>query len=167
MKCDLCERESNVEIVYNENGKWITRHLCNTCFSKEMGRLMSGIHELFTSGFRKTAGSKPEKSCPHCGTTMEHLTLHGAGCLGCYKSFEKELTHAYRTSNGSSEYLGKAPLFYEGVRQLYILIKEKESEIKIHVNQDEYEDAARLRDEIQNLKTRLKQMRAGSNAELD
>lgn len=161
MKCDLCERDANVEIVYNEDGKWVTRHLCHQCFAKEMGKAIEGIQDWISSAFKKTGASKVQKKCPHCGTTMKQVAMTGVGCLNCYQVFESELAHVYQTSTGSADYLGKAPLRFEGIRELRILIREKESEIKIKVDQDDFEDAARLRDEIQNLKTRLEQLEAG------
>jgi protein arginine kinase activator len=87
-------------------------------------------------------------SCSVCGMTYEEFKNKGQlGCENCYTAF-KQLDTIIKNMHGSNKHMGKIP--NRGQKDLIVKrelenLKKKLSEaIKI----EEYEDAARIRDEI-------------------
>lgn len=98
-------------------------------------------------------------TCPDCGMDYSEFKKIGKlGCSGCYTAFRDPISAALKNIHGSDEYRGKIP---KGMGEKFadLLIKRELSDsrksLKKAIEQEEYEEAARLRDAITDLKARL------------
>ncbi|NDC80795.1 MAG: excinuclease ABC subunit B [Verrucomicrobia bacterium] len=87
-------------------------------------------------------------ACPACGYTLETLQKTGRlGCGVCYENFFSALQAALVESQRDVVHRGKRPARKKATRQ------ELEKEMQFHVERENYEEAARLRDRIRRMKS--------------
>ena len=99
------------------------------------------------------------ESCPQCGQTYKDFKATGKlGCASCYQTFRDNIATALKNIHGTNEYQGKIPKG-QGSRYEKMLLKrelaENKSLLKEAVEREEFEEAARLRDGISDIKRRL------------
>ena len=86
-------------------------------------------------------------ACPACGYTLETLQKTGRlGCGLCYEKFSAPLQAALLESQRDVVHRGKRPARKKATRE------ELEKEMQFHVERENYEEAARLRDRIRRMK---------------
>ena len=94
--------------------------------------------------------------CPKCGTTAAHFgENHRFGCPECYKIFVRELHDILQKIQPASVHRGRIPA---GKAQLAVLeeaIAHARNNMGRAIKNEDYEEAARLRDEIRRLNTML------------
>lgn len=167
MLCDMCRKnDASVHIVKIINGKKQELNLCEACARKsnEIGisdtmnfgspfsfqNILSGLVDYLNQSPQGTRLA--EAACPKCGTTYTEFKQSGfLGCDDCYRYFYSALEPVIRRVQGNIGHIGKVPLKSE--RELVEkkrLIKLKE-ELQKAVLMEEYEKAARLRDEIREI----------------
>ena len=162
MKCHLCESEATVHLTEVINGQMMELHLCEE-HSKAKGAdftqpfssadLFSGLTDILSplDVLQKTAGL----TCSNCGMSYADFSKKGRlGCEKCYESFKKVLIPLIKRVQRSGAHLGKRPLLPRDEKgknrtRLYKLQKQL---IKA-VEDESYEEAARLRDEIKKLES--------------
>jgi protein arginine kinase activator len=93
-----------------------------------------------------------EISCPNCGLTYEEFRkTSNLGCSHCYRAFRRNLNFVIKNVQGSTAHKGK----YPKINGKLLFSKKKILELKKllakSVEEEEYEQAARLRDEIRGL----------------
>jgi len=103
--------------------------------------------------------SQSDFVCEKCGQNYSKFKATGKlGCSNCYNVFRTNIVHALKNIHGTTEYLGKIPKG-QGEKYTDILIKRQISANRILLKQalekEEYEEAAKLRDDINYLKTKL------------
>lgn len=102
--------------------------------------------------------SEQISACPKCGMTFQQFRKIGRfGCSECYKTFRSNITPILRkVHSGNTVHAGKIPKRIGGNlhvrRQIDMLKKELESLI----HQEEFENAAHVRDQIRSLEHSLK-----------
>jgi protein arginine kinase activator len=143
------------------NGETKNMYLCTDCaegkeFGISFGTLLQGFLESFfgqQAGFsyekKDDAPETPAVRCSSCGLTYEDFKKTGKlGCAGCYGAFKEELGAIIKNIQGSNVHAGKYPKRGgEGIvkkREIDVL-KER---LKRAVEAEEYEEAAKIRDEI-------------------
>lgn len=99
-----------------------------------------------------------EQTCPTCGMTESTLRRTGrAGCPDCYHTFEELLNPYIRKVHGADSHLGARPQAEAEKPQAEAAkpaedrtqaLREKQ---RLAIRQENYEEAARLRDEIKRL----------------
>jgi len=160
MICQVCgEREATFHFKEMINGEVEELHLCEIC-AKEKGldetffmpsfslsNLMAGLTEL-----EIPLSEEISVSCPHCGLSYEDIKRKGKiGCALCYQALREYLTPLLERIQGKVRHSGKVPrkgkVEDQGERRIYELRKELEKLVK----KEEYERAAKLRDEIRRL----------------
>ena len=101
-------------------------------------------------------GLEPEKGdkikCPACGFTYGDFKKVGRlGCGECYEAFKKQLTPLLKRIHSADRHVGKVPLTVgktiKDTRNLQELRMKMEKAIQF----EEFEEAARLRDQIKEL----------------
>lgn len=181
MLCEKChKREAKVyytEIIHGEKKE---QYLCEECaaqctsFQMDHTGIDSGLGSLLSSILSNYYGEKvkePEKkqqsaACPSCGMTYEEILKEGKlGCADCYRSFREIIERTLRQIQGADTHIGKTP--YREDRQENELPEERlekkeetvderieKMTLSLHqaVEQEEFEMAAKLRDEIRELK---------------
>lgn len=171
MLCEKCKKRT-ATVFYNENinGKTRAYSLCAECAAKmrEMGELQdvtsmvgsfadpfSELHDQLFSGFfgiPTPHGITTEKKCPVCGTTYSDIANSGkVGCPTCYEAFESELAHLIQSVHGTTTHTGCVPSRHRAKKERHEKLCALRQELEKAVSAEEYERAAKLRDEIRAL----------------
>lgn len=159
MKCERCGNEA--DFLYNENinGKKSSMALCYDCALKAglvaggegFSHPAFGAADLFGTLFGKKQES-PAKSCPTCGMRFAELRAEGkVGCPDCYKTFGAELATTIRQMHGNTKHIGRAPATSREAAEKVARVSELRAALKSAVEAENFEEAARLRDEIRAL----------------
>ncbi|MDA1161250.1 MAG: UvrB/UvrC motif-containing protein [Planctomycetota bacterium] len=111
-------------------------------------------------GHQPEVSGMDDRVCPNCGITFREFRSQGRlGCPHDYVAFETDLIPLIENIHGETQHCGKLPRRApDSSRRQHQLIRLR-SELKLAVEEEDYETAARLRDEIQEVETQLK----GSN----
>lgn len=179
MKCDFCDQEATVHELTRKNGVKLERHLCERCARDQGIPVQSNtpIEEILkhfvvaAPPAQGAAGPARPKSapgtpvCPSCGLSFTDFKQSGTlGCAGCYRAFESQLgVIAERFHEGGCLHVGKtlkrgapapparqagaAPGSDDRVQRIQTLRRQLEEAIK----GEQYERAARLRDDLKRL----------------
>jgi protein arginine kinase activator len=157
VNCQRCKKTNATvhltDIVKNEKRE---RHLCDQCAEQEgiTIKTHTPINQLLTSFVLQQAGAQELAglTCEQCGTTF--LEFRNSGLLGCpndYDAFEKALLPLLERAHGegATHHVGKVPKGRTDEtdhrqREKMRLRRELDQAIK----REDYEAAARLRDEI-------------------
>lgn len=159
-KCDNCKNIATVHLTEIKNGKKLEKHLCEQCAAQQEGipvKSHQPINELLTNFVLAQHGAAKEAAtghaCEHCGIAFAEFKQGGLlGCEHDYTQFEKELTPLLqRAHEGATHHLGKVPVRRGGSgvpmkRQADLARLRKE--LQRAVEGEDYEKAARLRDQI-------------------
>jgi protein arginine kinase activator len=102
--------------------------------------------------------------CPNCGLSFRDFRRQGRlGCPHDYVAFEDELLPLLENIHGERQHVGKFPKRApDASKKQYELIRLR-NELKVAVDDEEYEAAARLRDQIQELKSGKESAESGSS----
>lgn len=93
-----------------------------------------------------------ERKCPTCGMTESELRRTGrAGCPDCYHAFEDILAPYIRQVHGADTHLGSAPQGAAQQPETPRPVESLKAKLQEAVQNENYEEAARLRDEIRRL----------------
>lgn len=160
MKCEKCHvNEATVFLTQTSNGETVEMHLCDTCAKDNEAALFdNGISfQQFLSGLLEDNKSPQIKShtltCDQCGMTLDAFKKNSlVGCAGCYKSFETYLRPIIKRLQSSTVHTGKKPGHIDETIKFQEKINRLESELKIALMQENYEQAAVLRDRIRDLR---------------
>jgi protein arginine kinase activator len=156
--CNNCNKPKTVHVTEIKNGKKIEKHLCKDCplVNEGMaGKIHQPINELLSNFVLAHSGATKQqsKTCGACG--MAWSKFKQTGLLGCehdYSLFEEELTPLLkRAHEGATHHIGKVPARrgVEGaVRTKRVSINRLRKDLARAVESEDYETAARLRDEI-------------------
>ena len=166
MLCQHCQKnEATTHIKTNINGKIAEYRLCSEC-AQELG--YGGMFPDFTADFGGMLGSflsaaLPARSgaarCPECGSTMNDIKKIGkVGCANCYDLFFSELMPTIRSIHGNTEHIGKHPVIeytenhedQKPTDEKRDKIESLRAELKQAIEDENFERAAQLRDEIKN-----------------
>jgi protein arginine kinase activator len=175
MLCDRCQKR-DAKILYTEiiNGVKKEQHLCEECatdytsFQMEkpilnseltLGDLLSTLLDNYTATDKmRYDGIKPVITCSGCGTSYEEFKQKGRfGCSDCYKSFASQLGKTFRSIQGAEFHTGKRPKGYvtaasDKATKDFTEAQKLSLKLQEAIEKEEFEDAARLRDLIKQLK---------------
>jgi len=156
MQCEKCQCEkATVFLTQIINGKMHKIDLCEKC-AKEMGVTNASTFSLAdllikTEAERQTKSSRENMACPSCGFTQEDLSKTGrVGCGKCYEVFRDVLGEALKDMQRSSQHTGKIPGRY--LRHDSPDHGEIEKALNLAIEQENYEEAAALRDQLKRFK---------------
>jgi protein arginine kinase activator len=160
MKCDNCKNLATVHLTEIKNGKRIEKHLCEQCASQSEG-LMSKTHmpinELLTNFVMAHSGMQSKQQegliCEQCGISWSEFRQTGLlGCEHDYPAFEKEMTPLLqRAHEGTAHHVGKVPTRRGGTGvpvKRSLDVSKLRKELAKAVESEDYERAAKLRDQI-------------------
>lgn len=161
MQCERCQkRPANVHITQIINGKKHETHLCPEC-AQEMkitfGTPQFPVQNLtnllgFLTQQDKIDKYSSEKNCPNCGTTYRKISESGyLGCSECYHHFASQLEPVLRKIHGSNRHKGKIPKRMGDSYAIKREIEELKKTLRMHVENERYEEAASIRDKIKEL----------------
>ena len=182
MLCEKCgKEEATVPVIKIVGGEFTMMHLCNKCAEKITGEMKKEMESLFPSFpdlFSKIFSDFPsfhtefftsfeekvrppeveEIKCSQCGLSYNDFRkTFQLGCGQCYETFKESLEPMLRRIHGSIIHKGKVPSKVSvKVATPKDEIKELKKKLQEAIKQEEYEEAAHLRDEIRALETRQK-----------
>lgn len=175
MKCDVCENEASVFLTQIINGQMTTVNLCETC-SKAKGVTEEtgfGLAEAFLTPSQRVDTDTMEVVCNACGFTASQLKKIGRmGCPECYSAFSEGLDGLLRNMHKGTRHIGKRPNRMidpapKPVSRARSTVQEApppaaptpppldvaklREDLDLAVREERYEDAARLKAEIERL----------------
>ncbi len=171
MLCTNCKKnQATVYLSQNINGKKSEQALCPACYEKlkasrdymDFGDLLGS---LFTPKSHNALRGSTVKACTLCGSTWRDLRESGkVGCAKCYDVFRDELESTVQSIHGRAAHVGRHPAdrltASDTVDAKEEKKEEKEEKKKLSalkremdqaVRDQNFEEAARLRDEIREL----------------
>lgn len=153
MLCDRCHgREAVVHVTQIINGHRTERHLCRECAAKEnlMNDSMGFFgHDLFRSSFDSFFNDGFMNSLFRPART----TIESLSCPECYEAFREKLRPAFQHMQGAHRYSGDAPKPADEKKapEESPELKELREKLSKLVADENYEEAAKVRDEIHKL----------------
>jgi protein arginine kinase activator len=154
VKCSLCQEVATVHLSQVIHGKVTKVHLCESCAQK------GGASDPSIFQLAEALAAPPVEAkvvCPQCGFTDQDFRKKGRlGCPACWQVFGDSLQLLLTKVQFKPVHVGRLPAGFlplERWRQRLVAARTEMSEA---VAQEDYEAAARLRDEISELETRLK-----------
>ncbi|NLY42694.1 MAG: hypothetical protein GX066_01725 [Clostridiaceae bacterium] len=177
MLCQKCQqRLANVHVTRIINNEKIEMHLCEKCARENENIMYNNMYNNpfdFTSPFSINnfisafLGSKTGHEakfrnntnvsfCRVCGTTYDQFARSGQlGCANCYNVFQNELEPVFKRIHGNTYHRGKMPHRTGGEIKAKREINRLKSLLDEAIKKEEYEKAAKLRDQINDLKAYL------------
>jgi protein arginine kinase activator len=154
MNCQRCKNEASVHLTERVNGKRRELHLCAAC-AKKVGlslpevppnlALDSVVQSLILTHVGELVGELAELTCPECG--MKFMEFRAGGRLGCpqdYRIFGAGLLPMIQRAHGATRHVGKSARHRPGAAKRLRL----RSRLREAIAQEDYEEAARLRDQL-------------------
>jgi protein arginine kinase activator len=90
--------------------------------------------------------------CPRCGFTQADFKKSGRlGCPECYRTFAEGLAGLLKTMHKGTRHIGKAPEALRATRENADRLKTLQAKLARAIKDENYEQAAQLRDEIKQL----------------
>ncbi len=163
MKCQLCGKAATVHLTEIINEKMSELHLCEDC-AKDKGiaglgqpfGLQDLLAGLVDFGSPVPADKKNALKCSNCKMSYENFRKSGRlGCSQCYEVFKESLTPLLKKVHGSLQHIGKGPSIdgdgFDAKKQL----QELHLKLQHVIHSEEFEQAAKLRDEIKKLEKEI------------
>jgi protein arginine kinase activator len=154
LKCDLCTKPATVHLTQIVDGKASKLDLCEAC-AQAKGVTDPGGFSLgdLLQKAALTPGPAAGLRCEQCGATAGDFKKHGRfGCAHCYDTFAVLLAPMLENMHKGVTHTGKVPQKALARKSLYDHLTRLESELGDAIKSERYEDAARYRDEIQQVK---------------
>src|SRR5215831_12522892 len=161
MICQQCEKPATFHITELTNGQPQELHLCETCAKTYLtqGDAGSGTvaptlanvlaKQLQIGKAAEELAKLDQRACPVCGITFYEFRNQGRlGCPHDYVCFEKELEPLIANIHGETVHKGKKPKRGAGGTQQRTELIRMRREMKEAIEQENYERAKELRDEI-------------------
>jgi len=154
MICQRCKNEASVHLTERKGGKRQELHLCMAC-AKKAGlalpesppnlALDAVVQSLIVANVGELVGELAELACPDCG--IKFMEFRAQGRLGCpqdYRVFGRGLLPLIQRVHGATRHVGKGARKRPGAIQRLRL----RSQLREAIARENYEEAARLRDQL-------------------
>lgn len=139
-KVDLCEDCAKQKGVNDPTGFSLADLLLGLGASQEMEQRIGGA----------------DLKCPACGFTHADFKKAGRlGCAQCYSTFAEGLEGMLKTMHKGIQHIGKAPQSRRLAKDLNDRLATLQKKLKQAVEEENFEQAAALRDEIKQAKDKL------------
>ncbi|WNQ11708.1 UvrB/UvrC motif-containing protein [Paenibacillus aurantius] len=174
MNCQECgKRPATLHFTKIVNGEKTEFHICEAC-AREKGELIPGtpngfsIHNLlsgllhFDPANPVNTGAKPPSPslrCEECGLTYSQFSKLGRfGCSSCYNYFADRMDPLFKRVHGSTSHTGKVPKRAGGRIQFRRDIENLRKDMADYIEKEEFERAAKVRDQIRELEKKVSEM---------
>ena len=169
MMCEDCGvRPAKFHLMTIINGDRIERNLCPECMAKHQKQLpgidfsnLAGILNSILEGRDAAEQARQEAeyaacTCEQCGMTYAEFQKGGMlGCAKCYRAFKVPLTALLQRVHGNTQHAGRVPAGVHSGVSIRMNIDRLKQKLQRAVADEEYEQAARLRDAIRALTIQL------------
>ncbi|MEQ9407868.1 MAG: UvrB/UvrC motif-containing protein [Fuerstiella sp.] len=162
-KCRRCSKPATLHITEIHDGQAVALHLCETCAREYLedasedsahnpaAELAAKLEALVAED-----PEAPPLKCGNCNITFNEFREHGRlGCPSCYDEFRQELMPLLENIHEEATHVGKRPLRSPGLTEeqsqlIHLRAKQREA-----IEHEDYEAAARLRDQIAEIESSL------------
>ena len=173
MKCENCGRnQANVKYTQIINGEKKQMFLCEECSQKlGIGNMQINMPIDFSSflgdffdemegaTFIPTLRSPNELKCRKCGLSFDEFMHTGKfGCSNCYEEFETRIDPIIKNIQGSNRHIGRIGKITKEDEEIDKEVIQENNELedlkeklKLAIQEERYEDAAKFRDEIKEI----------------
>lgn len=162
--CDACgERPAEIRVTEVARGRIEERMLCSVCASQlgvdttqsqadfSVSKLVAGMGE----GAQGSGTPAGDVSCPSCGLTYaEYRDTGKLGCAACYDTFARDLAVLIRRLHGALRHTGRSPGERTAEQAIQLELAALRNRLAEAVGKEAYEEAAKIRDRIRELKLR-------------
>jgi len=163
MQCQICnKRTATIHLTEITDGVRSEMHICETCAADQgiasqsqmsINELLSNLLAAQPADEEIFGASEQEAVCPTCGFTLARLRKEGMlGCPNDYEVFEKTLLPLIeRAHAGGNRHCGKVPSKTPRQTRRLVELSNLRRQLDVAVRDEDYERAAKLRDEIKQL----------------
>lgn len=160
--CEICGKNpATLHFTSVVNGEKTEMHICASCaVEHHLGFAQAFDIGQLLSGFMQEAAAAPSQSarggaCPSCGMTYMQFRQGGLlGCADCYKTFSGHLEPLLNRIHGRARHVGKIPARAGGEMKFKREIERLNEQMRRAIDQERFEEAAKLRDQIRELQAR-------------
>ncbi|MCA9413936.1 MAG: UvrB/UvrC motif-containing protein [Candidatus Omnitrophica bacterium] len=169
-KCDTCNKPAKIHVTQIQDGQVMDVSLCPECAQKygfmapvaemsvPLNEIIAGVHTGEEAAPISPPSTNESKTCANCGQTFRGFRDSGRlGCPECYDTFQEELEPLLRKVQMGMVHHGKTQIPRKVETNLIPLIHQKREELRQAVAEENFEVAARLRDEVRQLERELNQ----------
>jgi protein arginine kinase activator len=163
MICQICNKKAaTIHLTEIIDGIRSEMHLCEHCAAEQgiASKSQISINELLSNllSMQPTEGelffdSDHDLQCSYCGFTLDQFRKQGVlGCPNDYEIFERALLPLIeRAHNGKTNHCGKIPAKTPKDTRKQMEISNLRRQLETAVKNEDYERAAKLRDELNQL----------------
>jgi protein arginine kinase activator len=151
LKCDLCSKPATVHLTQILDNKVHKVYLCEACAQEKGVTDPSGLSlaDLLLKASLNTDAASGGIRCEQCGFSPADFKKQGRfGCPACYGAFKGILDPMLDGMHKGTVHSGKVPHKAMERKTLYDRLTKLEGDLTEAIKAERYEDAARCRDEI-------------------
>lgn len=171
-KCDRCAKPAVYHITELRDGEAQALHFCEQCAKQHLSH-PEAAEGPEGGGFEGSSGEEQDKFeevdqqvCPNCGISFKEFRSQGRlGCPHDYIAFQDELLPLLENIHGETQHIGKTPKRAPHASQKQYRLIKLRNRLRSAIDEEMYEEAARLRDEIQTAESELSGKASSSPAE--
>ena len=166
MLCCICkEKEAKVHLTQIVGDKMQKVDLCEECAKNKGVNDPTGFSLadllLGLGASQEMEQSSAEIKCSHCGFTQADFKKAGRlGCSECYVTFKDGLEGLLKTMHKATRHVGKVPQSFQQTRDLSDKLKSLQKKLDKAVAEEDYEQAALVRDEMKMTREKLSNLAA-------
>jgi protein arginine kinase activator len=163
-KCRSCSKPATLHITEVQEDEVVEIHLCEICAKDYLSQADEEPSPEPNFEFDKLEDDESEtiedpidnRLCPNCAISFREFRSQGRlGCPHCYIEFDAELIPLLENIHNETQHCGKLPRRApDSSRRQHELVRLK-NDLKSVVDQENYEEAAKIRDEIQTIEDEL------------
>ena len=158
-KCDKCGKPAPFHLTDIHDGQKVEKHLCEDCAASEGLKITSPeqisklLEEFVLQAAKGSQASAPSPRCQACGMSFdEYRKQELLGCANDYDAFGRPLADLIdRVQDHATQHVGKVPQRASQTQKRLTALLRLRTELRTAVSAEDYELAARLRDQIKEL----------------
>ena len=158
MQCSICkEKPATVHLTQIVGEKMQKLDLCEDCAKTKgvndpSGFALADIMLGLGAAQEVEQAVGTDLKCPRCGFSQADFKKSGRlGCPECYKTFAEGLGGLLKTMHKGTRHTGKAPEALRATRENADKLKTLQTKLAKAIKDENYEQAALMRDEIKQL----------------
>lgn len=155
IKCSHCTKSATVHLTQIVNNKIIKVDLCESCAQSKGVTDPSAfsLADFLNNHQFSSDGKEKNITCSECGfTTADFRRTGRLGCASCYDSFSSLIRPVLDDMHVGAVHKGKVPEIVLSRQMAVAELKTLEDSLRIAINEEAYEEAAKYRDQIKSYK---------------
>lgn len=163
MQCDFCENKATVFLTQLVEGEMKKMCLCEDCATEKgvtdptgfsLADTLLGGGQVEEAGQIVNVPGEEGASCTVCGFSFNKFQQVGRlGCSECYETFRDEIQRRLKTMHKGALHVGRVPEGLLEAHERQQRLDQLRERLEQAIASENYEEAAGLRDEIQEIET--------------